>query len=306
MGQSKLKHKHMKIHFYFLLTAALIVAACENRKSENADNTETATAETKKAPVTLKLLWETEAKLTTCESVLHDDSEDVLYVANINGGPDQKDGNGFISKVSMDGKITEEQWVKGMDAPKGMGLRDGKLYVTDIDRVHEIDTKSGKITKTYPVQGSKFLNDIAVDNDKVYISDNRGGSVYVIEDGKLSTFMDKLQGPNGLFSDGGDLLMALWDAKSLNSVDVSSKEITLRTEGIENPDGIEAIGNNEYLVSSWNGLVHHIDSDWKKTLVLDTRSDTVNAADIEYVKSKNLLLVPTFFKNTVMAYEVSK
>lgn len=118
--------------------------------------------------------------------------------------------------------------------------------------------------------------------------------------------MDKLQGPNGLFSDGGDLLMALWDAKSLNSVDVSSKEITLRTEGIENPDGIEAIGNNEYLVSSWNGLVHHIDSDWKKTLVLDTRSDTVNAADIEYVKSKNLLLVPTFFKNTVMAYEVSK
>jgi hypothetical protein len=82
--------------------------------------------------------------------------------------------------------------------------------------------------------------------------------------------------------------------------------MTLRTEGIENPDGIEAIDNNEYLISSWNGMVHHIDSDWKKTLVLDTRQDSINSADIEYIKSKNLLLVPTFFKNTVRAYEVKK
>ena len=51
-------------------------------------------------------------------------------------------------------------------------------------------------------------------------------------------------------------------------------------------------------------MVHHIDSDWNKTLVLDTRKDSISAADIEYVKSKNLLLVPTFFKNTVVAYEV--
>lgn len=296
----------MKTYLFYFLSIALLVSACDNRKAENEDNTQDATAETEKAPVTLKLVWETEPKLTTCESVLHDDAEDVLYVANINGAPDKKDGNGFISKVSMEGEITEEQWVKGMDAPKGMGLHKGTLYVSDIDRVHAVDTKSGKIAKTYPVKGAKFLNDIAVDNGKVYVSDSRGGAVYIIEDEKLSTWMDSLQGPNGLFSDGGDLLMAFWDAKSLNSVDVSSKEVTLRTEGIENPDGIEAIGNNEFLVSSWNGLIHHIDSDWKKTLVLDTRSDSLNAADIEYVKSKNLLLVPTFFKNTVRAYEVSK
>ena len=100
--------------------------------------------------------------------------------------------------------------------------------------------------------------------------------------------------------------MALWDGKSLNTVDVSSKEVTLRTEGIDNPDGIEAIGNNEYLVSSWNGMIHHIDKDWKKTLILDTRKDSVNAADIEYIRSKNLLLVPTFFKNKVVAYELSQ
>jgi len=293
----------MKAYPIMTIACAVLFASCNQPKQEDAG---TAEAKEEKAPVTLKLKWETEALLTTCESVLHDDKNDVLYVSNINGTPDAKDGNGFISKVSMDGKITEASWVKGMDAPKGMGLHDGKLYVADIDRVHEVDTESGKISRTYPVSGAKFLNDIAVDNGKVYISDSGGGSIYVIEDGKVTTLMSELQGPNGLFSDNGKLLVAFWNEKTLNSLDPSSKEITRRTDGIENPDGIEAIGNNEYLVSSWNGMVHHVDSDWKKTLVLDTRQDSVSAADIEYVRSEKLLLIPTFFKNKVVAYEVVK
>ena len=80
----------------------------------------------------------------------------------------------------------------------------------------------------------------------------------------------------------------------------------MRTDSIENPDGVEAIGNNEYLVSSWNGILHYIDQDWKQTTLLDTQKDSLSSADIEYIKSKNLLLVPTFFKNKVMAYEVKK
>ena len=143
-------------------------------------------------------------------------------------------------------------------------------------------------------------------NGKVYVSDSRGGAIHVIEDGKVTAFLSNLQGPNGLFAENGDLLAAFWDAKTLNTIDVTSKDIMLRTEGLENPDGIEAIDNNEYLVSSWNGMIHHINSDWEKTLVLDTRKDTVNAADIEYVKSKNLVLVPTFFKNKVVAYELKQ
>lgn len=294
----------MKRYYISLIALSVLFSACNKPKQEADGADSTATAD--KAPVTLKMKWETDTLLTTCESVLYDDDQDVLYVSNINGAPDGKDNNGFISKVSLEGQVTEQFWVRGMDAPKGMGLHNSKLYVADITRVHEIDTKSGKISRTYPVEGAVFLNDITVADGKVYISDSRGGSVYMLEDGKISAWMKDLKGPNGLFAEDGNLLMAFWDTKTLNSVDASSKEITLRTEGIENPDGIEAIGNNEYLVSSWNGMVHHVDSDWKKTLVLDTRKDTVSAADIEFVKSKNLLLVPTFFKNKVVAYEVVK
>jgi hypothetical protein len=77
-------------------------------------------------------------------------------------------------------------------------------------------------------------------------------------------------------------------------------------EGIDNGDGIEAVGDGGYLVSSWNGMIHYISPDWKKTMVLDTRADSVSSADIEYIQEKNLLLIPTFFKNKVRAYEVTK
>lgn len=302
---SQLNAIHMNYYKITFMAMSVFLLSCNKPKQEQAEDTQ-ARQQEQETPVTLKLKWQTDAVLTTCESVLYDDKNDVLYVANINGKPDGKDGNGFISKVSLDGEVIAESWVKGMDAPKGMGLLDGKLYVTDINRVHEIDTKTGKITKTHTVKNAVFLNDIAVGKGKVFVSDSRGGAIHVIEDGKVTAFLSNLQGPNGLFAENGDLVVAFWDAKTLNTIDISSKDITLRTEGIENPDGIEAIDNNEYLVSSWNGLIHHIDKDWKKTLVLDTRKDSLNAADIEYVKSKNLLLVPTFFKNKVMAYEVEK
>ena len=293
---------NMKRYQVSLIALCILFSACNKGKQENEEATTAATEE--KTPVTLKVLWQTDTVLTTCESVVHDEAQDVLYVSNINGAPEAKDGNGFISKVSMDGKVMEQFWVKNMDAPKGMGIQNGKLYVSDIDRIHEIDTRSGSITKTYPVAGATFLNDIAVDNSKVYISDSGGGTIYLLEDGKVSPWMEDLANPNGLFSENGKLVAALWNDRTLNTLDISSKEITMHTEGIDNPDGVESIGNNEYLVSSWDGVIYHIDSDWKKTLVLDTSEESINSADIEYVKSKNLLLVPTFFKNRVVAYEV--
>jgi hypothetical protein len=158
----------------YLLPLAVVVAfaACQPKKE---------TVETKATP-SLTKKWETDTLLTTCESVIYDANNNILYVANINGDPSGKDGNGFISSLGLDGKVVNARWVAGMDAPKGMGIFNGKLYVSDIDRVHEIDIASAKITNTYKYDSAKFLNDITIDSTGiVYVSDSNAGNILKLE-----------------------------------------------------------------------------------------------------------------------------
>jgi len=257
---------------------------------------------------TLTMKWKTEPVLTTVESVIYDKDHDVLYTANINGKPDSMDGNGFISKVSLDGGIPTPHWIDGMDAPKGMGISNGKLYVADINKIHEVDINAGKIVKTYPVEGAQFLNDVTVDGTgKVYASDSNTGNVYVLDNGTVSTWLSGVAGPNGLLADGDKMWVLSWKDQTMNSVDPSSKQLTVKADSLENPDGIEAIGDGTYLVSGWNGRIQLVNpATGKVSVLLDTRADSVSAADIEYIPEKRLLLIPTFFKNSVVAYELSK
>ena len=103
----------------------------------------------------------------------------MLYVSNVNGPPLDKDGNGFISKLSPEGEIEELEWITGLNAPKGMIMDGDKLYVTDIDRLVEIDPETGKIVGTYPAEGAIFLNDPAVGPDStVYVSDIAGRKIF--------------------------------------------------------------------------------------------------------------------------------
>lgn len=254
----------------------------------------------------LTLKWESDTLLTTCESVIYDSANDVLYVANINGQPTDKDGNGFIAKLGLDGKIVQAQWVSGMDAPKGMGIYNGKLFVSDINRIHEIDIATGAIANTYVVDSAQFLNDITIDaNGKVYVSDSNVGNILVLENGVVSEYLSGVAGVNGLLSEGTNLQMVSFATGVFNTID-ANKQITLKTDSIDAGDGIEALAEGGYLVSSWTGKVTYVSPEWKNSLLLDTSAESINAADIEYIAEKRLLLVPTFFKNKVVAYEVSK
>ncbi|MBK6477899.1 MAG: hypothetical protein IPF93_06335 [Saprospiraceae bacterium] len=42
---------------------------------------------------------------------------------------------------------------QGLQAPKGMGIFNGKLYVADLKEVVTIDIASGKIENRFKVQG---------------------------------------------------------------------------------------------------------------------------------------------------------
>lgn len=251
----------------------------------------------------LTLLWQTDTVLTTVESVIYDEANDFIYTSNIEGKPENKDQIGSISKLDLKGNVIQRNWISGLNAPKGMDIFDGTLYVADIDQLIEIDIKMAKIMNIYDIDGAKFLNDVAISKaGTVYFSDTYLGRIFQLRDGNVSVLMD-FPSPNGLFVDAPNTLLAVsWGEKTFNRIDLKTKQVTPIASEIENPDGIEAVGDGSYLVSSWHGMVHHISRKGAKKLILDTNTDKVFAADIDYIPAKRMLLVPTFFKNKVMAY----
>ena len=253
----------------------------------------------------LTRLWETEKKLSTAESVFHDTTNNVLYVSCMgNLPPDKKDGDGFIARVSMDGKITDLKWVTGLSSPRGMGMVGNLLYVTDIDRIVAIDTKSGKINNTWQVSGASSLNDIATSEEGViYISDSNKSTFFRLAKGKVTLMLTDttMHGTNGLHVDGKTLLIA--GDGSTYAVDIEGLGVEKLAEGIPSGDGIERYGDG-IIQSSWSGEIFYIDTTGTTTKILDTKDVKLNTADIEIVENKNLILVPTFFGNSVTAYSI--
>jgi sugar lactone lactonase YvrE len=248
--------------------------------------------------------WETEPMLKVPESVLFVPGESFLYVSNVDGPqPWAKDGKGSIGKVALDGKIIAVDWVTGLDAPKGMGLYGGQLYVADMDRVVVIDVTKAAITKTIAIEGAKMLNDITIDTKGVvYVSDSATGKVHAIRDGKASVFLEDLKGPNGLLAHG-DKFYVLHD-NGLHELE-DGKKLRLITAGMDGGvDGVEKLPNGDLIVSCWRGVIHYVKPDGQRQTLLDTRTNEVFSADIGLDAASRTVYVPTFFKNTVAAYEV--
>lgn len=268
------------------------------------------TATAKPKPKKLTKVWASDTTLRVPESVLYDAAQDVLFVANIDGKSDALDGNGFITMMNLDGTIRKLNWATGLNAPKGMAIHRGKLYVSDVYRLLELNLETGQVEKTYDAIDPKnaFLNDVTTSPDgTVYVSDSRFDKIYRLKNGAWTVWLEgeKLDKPNGLLAMGNDkLLIGSTKTGALRSIDVGTQAITTIADGMAATDGIMNDGKKGYFVSDWNGQVFFVDKDGTKQQLLDTRAAKVSSADITYIKGRKLLLVPTFFGNQVVAYKV--
>ncbi len=254
----------------------------------------------------LTKLWETDTLLKVPESVLYDAVNGVLYAANIDGtDPWGKDGKGSIGKISMDGKIIAVDWVPGLNAPKGMGIYKGKLYVADLTNLVVIDAKKGAIEKTIPVEGAEGLNDVSVGSDGVvWVSDSKNKKIFKVENEKSSVFLENLKGPNGVLMRGKDFYIL--DAGGAYKVN-ADKTLTKLNDGMEGgTDGIENVKGNDFIVSCWQGAIWYVNASGTKELLLDTKAEKKNTADIGFDPKTQTVYVPTFWKNSVVAYKVSE
>jgi hypothetical protein len=251
----------------------------------------------------LSPLWQTDSVIKIPESVLFDGAHKQLYVSNIDGEAGAKDGIGSIGILGLDGKIINAAWVSGLNAPKGLGLYNGKLYVADVDEVVVIDVTKAAIIKKIPIEGAKFLNDITIDSKGVvYVSDSQTGKVHRIENDNVTTYADGFARPNGLLAIGKDLYVL--SAGAMYKV-TADKQQTKIAEGMEaSTDGIEQVKEGEFIVSCWSGIIYYVKSDGSKQELLDTRPQKSNTADIGYDAANKIIYVPTFLKKSVAAYQL--
>lgn len=248
-------------------------------------------------------VWETPAKLKVPESVLPDLQRRVLYVSNIDGEPWKKDGKGSIGKVSLDGKILATDWVTGLNAPKGMGIRGNLLYAADLDQLVVIDIEKGQISKKIPIPGASGLNDVTVgESGVIYATDTHSRKVFALEGERPSVFLEKLKEPNGILSHQG--VLYLLDGEGMYRVGTDRKLSPISPDIGSGVDGIENVSGNDFLVSRWGGTIHLVHGDGTRQLLLDTEAKEINAADIGYDAKKRIVYVPTFFKNSIVAYEL--
>ncbi len=250
----------------------------------------------------LEKVWETTG-VKTPESVLYDEGNDVIFVSDINGDPSQKNGTGFISTLNSDGTIKKLEWVTGLDAPKGMAVYKGKLYVSDIDNLVEIDIKKGQIVKKYPAKDAKFLNDVTASSDGViFVSDSQIAKIYALKNGKLSVWYEgsPFKGPNGLMAENGKLLVG---DDNIYEIDIASKKVKKLVNDAGGVDGLEKDNDGNFVFSNWPGRIF-IHKDGKTIKLLDTVDQKVNTADIDYDLKHHLILVPTFFDNRIVAYKI--
>ena len=278
-------------------------------------------------------LWETQNEFKNPESVAYAPKQDVLFVSNINGKPDQKDQNGFISKVlPSNGSIIELNWVTGLNAPKGLAIpnNNSRLYVSDITDLVEIDIDNGKIIKRFNAPGSAFLNDVVSDNQgNIYVSDTITNTIYKLagsdaDDNNTSSLQAWLQspqlnGPNGLHIDNSKnkLIVASLGNMSkpgagIEAVDLKEKTITtLGKQGASSPygglDGIEsdATESKYYVTDNPAGKVYIVNANGTGYgTLIDLH--THGAADLGLIPSQSIVIIPLMQDNKLVAYELAE
>lgn len=263
----------------------------------------------------LEKLWEI-GGVKNPESVAYDKTNDVLYVSSVNGPPAAKDGNGFISRISTGGRMLTPEWITGLDAPKGMDVVNGKLYVSDIDTLVEIDIATGTISHRYHAEGGKFFNDVAAGADgTVYVSDSATQTIHRLKDGQFETWLTdaQLNSPNGLQVEKNRLLVAstgkfteqgpVPDGQLL-AVSLADKSISSASGGkaLGNLDGLEPDAGRGYYLTDWPaGKLLYLPRSGGVRELLSVEPGT---ADLEYIPSKHLIVIPLMMSSHVVAYKV--
>jgi len=257
----------------------------------------------------MQKMWESERRFMTSESVLYDSRRDVLYVTNFDqfNVPDPKSEQ-FVSRVSLTGKILDYKWVEGLNNPLGMTLFKNRIYVAERKGIAVIDPDNAGVIKRIPIPGCLFPNDITLDKKgAIYVTDSRKNVIWRVWEGKSEEWLagEDVRDPNVIYYHKGKILFGNSYDRSLKLVEPGTKKVSVVARFEKGfIDGLRIDKNGNYLVSLWHGKVFRVTPGGSVTKILDTTTTGKHIADFEYIQKNGMLVIPTFFGNTVSAYQL--
>ena len=252
------------------------------------------------------------------ESVISDGK--FLYVSNLgNGGPTGKDGDGYISKLTPDGKLISNTFFEGkLNAPKGSAIIRGAIYVADIDQIIGFNLTTGKRIAEINVSnaGTSFLNDLtAKDDHTLFASATDIGKILEVnvDKGENKVLVD-VKGANGIYYDKARQRLF---SCSFSFEDLKGGEVGVISWNNNSPvyekigdvkgafDGLALIDDHTLVVSDWGaldkpaGFVEKIDLNTKQATRLDWPI-IAGPADFYFDAAKKQLVIPAMVENRVL------
>lgn len=252
--------------------------------------------------------------LQSPHSFVGDPLEPSYFISNVNGEPDTRDNNGFITKLDHDGKVTQLKFIQGgengitLHAPKGLALVGGTLYVADLDCLRGFDKHSGRllVSVAFPAAGGQptpSLTDVAAGPGPVlYVSDQAANTIYRvdIEAGHRITPLihdARLAGPAGLavHPRTNHIIAVSWNKGSILEITPDGRLTELVSNGFftgrfQNLSGVDFDRwGNMYVSDFTKGKIWRMTRDQRFQVIAEYLP---TPADIGIDRANNLILVP--------------
>ena len=253
--------------------------------------------------------WESGEQFKTPESVVWDPEREQFYVSNYDAlqtGP--ASGAQTVSRVSAQGELLESEWISGLHNPTGMVLQGERLWVVDRQAVVEVNVATGEVVKRHAMPEGGFPNDIALSPDgDLYVSDPGLNQIHRIRGEEVSVWIDdpEIEDPNGLCADRTFLYVGNNGDGRVKAVNLETKEVrTVTRLGSGIIDGLALDRDGDLLATHWQGRVFRITADGDVEKLIDTSVLGRFLADFGYLPESNRIVVPTFYGNRLVAYDL--
>ena len=251
------------------------------------------------------------------ESVKYDPDQDVWFVSNIAGFGSEKDGRGYIVRISAEHldsmSVFAISGVNGvrLDAPKGMAIQGDTLWVTDIDVLRGFNRHTGVPVGTIDLspQNVTLLNDVALGPDgTLRVTDSGilmtekgilrpgGDKIFAVGPGRRVTEVQSgaaLGEPNGITWDSAGKRWIVVGFRRFNArVNAYPPDFSRATEVSASGgefDGVEVLPSGAIVYSSWtDSSLHVVEGRTDRQLV----RFVPEPADIGYDSKRGIIAVP--------------